>query len=349
MRALLLHEGGRHELGEVPVPEPPPGWALVRVIASSAGLFHAQMAAGMLDTDGFPRILGHEVVGEVSSVGSAAAPPEGSLVVLDAVVGCGVCEWCIRSEESICPWMRHLGIDLDGGFADYVIVPESNMFAVPAGTPAEQAVMMGSVLPASVHAALRSGAGGGDRVIVTGVGSIGMMLCQVARAMGASAVVAADVADGHLEAAGPWIDGAVNVSGLTADEAASRLREALGSPHGADVVFEAAGQTASVDAAIRAARPGGTVLLMGICDGAAAISFDHYLGEFLRRELSLVTTFGFTRRDFMIGNALYRTGNIDLSPLLGPAIPLEEVPAALAAVAEGGTGGKRYVVDVSIG
>lgn len=346
MRALLLQEGGRLELGEAPVPAPPPGWALVRVLASSAGLFHAQMAAGMLDTGGFPRILGHEVVGVVAAVSSEAAAPLDSRVVLDAVVGCGVCEWCIRGEESICPWMRHLGIDLDGGFADYVIVPESNMFGIPSDTPVEQAVMMGSVLPAAVHAALRSGVGGGSRVIVSGVGSIGMMLCQVAKAMGASAVAAADVEDSHLEAAAPWIDGAVNVSGLAADEAASRLREALGQPHGADVVFEAAGHPTSVDACIRAARSGGTVLLMGICDGAAAISFDHYLGGFLRRELSLVTTFGFTRRDFLAGNALYRAGNIDLSPLLGPTVPLEGVPAALAAVNEGGTGGKRYVVEI---
>ena len=349
MRALLLFDEGRLELGEVPVPEPPPGWALVRTLASSAGLFHSQMASGMLDTDGFPRILGHEVVGEVAAVTSEAAPPEGSRVVLDAVVGCGVCEWCIRGEESICPWMRHLGIDVDGGFADYVIVPESNVFGIPADIPVEEAVMMGSALPAAVHAALRSGVGGGSKVIVSGVGSIGMMLCQAARAMGAAVVVAADVAEDHLEAAGPWIDRAVNVSDLAADEAASLLCEALDAPYGADVVFEAAGQPASVDVSIRSVRSGGTVLLMGICDGAASISFDHYLSEFLRREVSLVTTFGFTRRDFLVGNALYRTGKLDLSPLLGPTVPLDGVPEVLAAVAAGGTGGKRYVVDVAMG
>ena len=349
MRALLMLEGGRLEMGEIPVPEPPPNWALIRSVASAAGLFQAQMTAGMLDTRGFPRILGHEIVGEVVAVTSMAAPPEGSRVVVDAVVGCGVCEWCIRGEESICPWMRHLGIDVDGGFADYVIVPESNIFGIPADTPVEQAVMMGSALPAAVHAVRRSGVGSGSRVVISGVGSIGLMLCQVARAMGATTLVAADVADDHLAAAGPWIDGAVNVSGMTPHEAASRLRDVLGAPRGADVAFEAAGRIGSVDVSIRSVRSGGTVLMMGICDGPTDISFDSYLNGFIRREVGLVATFGFTRRDFLIGNALHAAGRIDLTPLLGRTVPLDGVPEALAEIAAGGTRGKRLVVDVAMG
>ena len=348
MRALLLHEGGELALGDIPVPEPSPGWSLIRVVASAAGLFQTQMMAGMLDTGGFPRILGHEIAGEVVSTSSEAAPPAGSMVVLDAVLGCGVCEWCIRGEESICPWMRHLGIDVDGGYADYVIVPDSNVFALPAGIPVGDAVMLGSALPAAVHAVRRAGIGEAARVIVSGVGSIGLTLCQVARAMGAAKVVAADVADAHLSAAGPWIDGAVNVAGMGRDEAAARLREELGAPRGADLVIEAAGRVPSVDVSVRSVRPGGKVLLMGICHGPAALAFDDYLAEFIRREVALVTTFGFTRRDFLVGNALYGAGRIDLTALIGATVALEELPEALAGIASGGTGGKRLVVDVAM-
>ena len=106
MRALLMVEPGRQEIDDIPVPEVAPGWALIRVVASSAGLFHTQMVKGMLDTAGFPRILGHEIVGEVVEARSPASPPPGTLVVADAVVGCGVCEWCVRGDESVCPWMR---------------------------------------------------------------------------------------------------------------------------------------------------------------------------------------------------------------------------------------------------
>ncbi|MCE2530392.1 MAG: alcohol dehydrogenase catalytic domain-containing protein [Acidimicrobiia bacterium] len=348
MRALGMYEGGRLALEETPVPQPPPGWGLIRSIASAAGLFQAQMLSGMLPTDGYPRILGHEIVGEVTQVTSDAAPPEGSMVVLDAVVGCGVCEWCIRGEDMICPWMRHLGINIDGGFADYVAVPESHMFPIAPGTPVEEAVMLGSALPASVHAARRAGIRGGHRVVVTGVGSIGLTICQVARAMGATSVVAVDIADDRLAAAAPWTDGVVNVSGAEPKEAAHLVRQTLGSPAGADIVFEAAGHIDSVDLGVHAVRRGGTVLLMGICEGKTSITFDSFLRDFLSREVSLITTFGFTRQDFVIGNRLHATGNLDLTALTGETITLEQVPAALAEVAASGTLGKRLVVDVAI-
>ena len=264
MRAMLMFGEGRLEMADVAVPERPPNGALVRVRASALGLFHQQMAAGMIDTGGLPRILGHEIVGEIVEADSPATPSPGSLVVADAVVGCGVCEWCVRGSESICPWMRHLGIDLDGGFAEYAVVPESNVFPLSAETPLDEAVMLSSALPAAVHGMRRSGIAAGARMVVSGIGSIGLTVCQVARAMGATTIVAADVTGDHLAAAEPWVDATGDVSGLSPTESAEALREALGAPRGADLTFEASGHPASVDTVLRTARPGGTVLLMGI-------------------------------------------------------------------------------------
>ena len=348
MRALLMLGENQLEMADIAVPERPPNWALVRVRASALGLFHQQMAAGMIDTGGLPRILGHEVVGEIVEADSAATPPVGSLVVADAVVGCGVCEWCVRGSESICPWMRHLGIDLDGGFADYAVVPESNVFPLSADTPLDEAVMLSSALPAAVHGMRRSGISAGARMVVSGVGSIGFTVCQVARAMGATTIVAADVAPDHLAAVEPWVDATVNVSGHSPTESAAALREALGAPHGADLAFEASGQPASVDTMLRTARPGGTVLLMGIVHGAATLHFDDFLFDCIKRELNVIATFGYTRADFLLGNALYESGSLNLRPLIGPTVPLADVPAALDRIAAAGTGGKRHIVDVAM-
>jgi threonine dehydrogenase-like Zn-dependent dehydrogenase len=339
---------GRLEMDEIAMPPVPEGWALLRTVASAAGLFHTQMAKGMLDTAGFPRILGHEIVGEVVEAASPASPPPGTLVVADAVVGCGVCEWCIRGEDSICPWMRHLGIDLDGGFAEFSLVPEANIFRLPSGIPIEEAVMLSSALPAAVHAVTRAGVSTGSRVTVSGVGSIGFTVCQVAKAFGATTIVAADVSDDQLAAVAPWVDATVNVGSMDAEAAAEAMRDLAGAGHGVDIGFETAGHPASLDATIRVIRPGGTAMLMGICDGPTAISFENYLAEFVRREVSLVTTFGFTRRDFIVGNALYGGGRLTLSPLVGPTVGLDEVPGVLDHIAEHGTGGKRYIVDVAI-
>jgi L-iditol 2-dehydrogenase len=349
MRALLMTAPGRLEMEEVLAPEPPPGWAQIRVIASALGLFHSQMAKGMLDTGGFPRILGHEIVGEVVRADSPASPDPGTLVVADAVVGCGACDWCIRGEDSICPWMRHLGIDLDGGFAEYVIVPESNIFALPADINIQESVMLGSAVPAAVHAVTRAGVTSGSRVLVSGAGSIGFTLCQVARAFGATTVVAIDVSDSQLEAVAPWVDATVNASSSSARELAESVRSVAGADHGLDFAFETAGQVSSLDLTVRAIRPGGVALLMGICDGPTAIGFDDYLGEFVRREVSLITTFGFTRRDFMVGNALYLSGRLDVAPMVGKTVALDDVPDVLAEIDRDGTGGKRHIVDVAIG
>jgi threonine dehydrogenase-like Zn-dependent dehydrogenase len=348
MRALLMVGEGRLEVDDIPMPGVPEGWALLRTVVSAAGLFHTQMVKGMLDTKGLPRILGHEIVGEVVEARSPASPELGTLVVADAVVGCGVCEWCIRGQDSICPWMRHLGIDLDGGYAEFCLVPEANIFALPPGIAPEEAVMLSSALPAAVHAVGRSGIRPGDRVAVSGVGSIGFTVCQVARAFGAGTIVAADVSDAQLEAVAPWVDASVNVGSMSAEDASDAMRAAIGAPHGVDVAFETAGHVSSVDTTVKVIRPGGRAMMMGICDGPTSLSFQSYLSEFVRREVSLITTFGFTRHDFLVGNAFFAAGRLDLKPLIGPTIRLDEVPGVLDHITQHGTGGKRYVVDVGM-
>lgn len=348
MRALLMVEPGRLEMEEIPVPEVAPGWALIRVVASSAGLFHSQMVKGMLDTKGYPRILGHEIVGEVVEARSPASPPPGTLVVADAVVGCGVCEWCIRGDESVCPWMRHLGIDLDGGFTEFATLPEANIFPLASDIDLRESVMLSSALPCAVHSVRRAGVKSGDRVVVSGAGSIGFSVCQVARAFGATTIVAADVSDNQLAAVAGFVDETLNVSGMEPAEAARAVSDLAGASHGVDVTFETAGHIKSVETTIKSLRPGGTGMLMGICDGPTSLTFQNYLAELVRREVHLVTTFGYTRRDFLIGNRLYGSGRIDLTPLVGPTVGLAEIPETLAYIREHGTGGKRYVVDVAI-
>src|SRR5690606_5743418 len=103
--------------------------------------------------------------------------------------------------------------DLDGGFAEYAAVPEANMFPLPADVPIAEAVMLISAQPAAVHAVSRSGISAGDRVLVSGVGSIGATVTQVVRAFGATTVVASDVSSQQLQAVDRWADGLVEASG----------------------------------------------------------------------------------------------------------------------------------------
>ena len=144
------------------------------------------------------------------------------------------------------------------------------------------------------------------------------------------------------------MDATLNVRSMEPSEVATGLRDLAKAEHGVDIGFETAGHPSSLDATVRVLRPGGTAILMGIWGGATAISFEDYLTEFVRREVSLVTTFGFTRSDFLVGNALYLTDRLDMSPLVGPTVDLEDVPDVLVNIAEHGTHGKRYVVDLGM-
>jgi len=170
----------------------------------------------------------------------------------------------------------------------------------------------------------------------------------VARAFGATTAVAADVSDNQLAAVSPWVDATLNATGLDPTEVSAQLRSLAGAEHGVDIAFETAGILSSVNAMVRVIRPGGSTMLVGIVDGSAALVFDSYLSDFVRREVNLVTTFGFTRKDFLVGNALYLADRLDVSPLVGPTATLAEVPGVLAHIEEHGTGGKRYVVDVGM-
>jgi threonine dehydrogenase-like Zn-dependent dehydrogenase len=161
-------------------------------------------------------------------------------------------------------------------------------------------------------------------------------------------VVAADVSDNQLEAVSPWVDATLNATSMEPHEVAAGLRDLADADHGVDIGFETAGMLSSVEAIVQVIRPGGTAMLMGICEGPTSIAFESYLRDFVRRELSLVTTFGFTRNDFLVGNSLYLSGRLDLTPLVGPTVTLEEVPGVLTDIEEHGTGGKRYVVDVGM-
>jgi threonine dehydrogenase-like Zn-dependent dehydrogenase len=241
--------------------------------------------------------------------------------------------------------MRHLGIDLDGGFADYAVAPRGNVFELPTGTPLGEGVMLSSAIPAATHAVRRAGIGPGARVAVIGIGSVGLAVCQIARAVGAAEVFAADVSQERLDAVAPWVSGSVHVEGLAPEDSVARLQELAASP-GIDVAFDTAGAHDGVRTAIGVIRPGGTALLMGLIGDPVAIEFPDYMTGFMRREISIRSTFGFTRTDFLVANALYGGGRLDLRPLAGETIELEGVIDALGEIARTGTRGTRYVVRI---
>lgn len=329
-----------------PIPSPTAGTIRVKVLASAVGLLQAHLVTGRADTHGFPRVMGHEIVGLIDACGPDVTTFEtGSLVVVDPVTTCGVCRPCLVGQETSCDHKALLGFDIDGGYSEFVIVQASHAFGLPIDTPLEQAIMLASAVPTAVHIVRGANVRPGDCVVVLGLGSIGMMVCQVARAFGAIRIIGADVNPARFNDAGPWIDAAVDVGQLSVAEAADRLRNECLAPHGADVVFETAGKKQALDVTFGAVRNGGTVLCVGAIDGNQAITFADYFRDFVLRELEIKSTSSFSMSDFDLAIRLYSARRVDVRGLIGDVIRLEDVPEAIADVVKNGSPqGKRHVV-----
>lgn len=171
----------------------------------------------------YPRVMGHELSGIVVETGKDVANVKaGDHVVLDPVMACGTCRTCKRGHENVCESVKCFGVQMDGGFQDYIRVPAKQVYAVSEQIPFEEAAV---AEPFSVAANILSRAevAAGDRVAVIGAGTIGLCIVQGAKSIGAG-VLAMDISDRKLEKAKEFgADACVN----TKDTAFSSAVEAF--------------------------------------------------------------------------------------------------------------------------
>lgn len=314
---------------------PGPGESLVRVQA--VGLcgsdLHWYTDGGIGDALlARPLVLGHEVSGVVAS-----GQHEGKPVALDPAVPCGRCEVCSTGHRNLCPTVRFAGHgSVDGGLRELVAWPDAQLHALPPSiTPGEGTVLepLGVALHAVDLAHVRVGAS----VAVIGCGPIGLLLVQVARAAGAATVVAVEPLGHRREAALRY--GADVVLDPAELEPQGMFTTGISAP-GVDVVLEVVGAAPAVDLAVRAARPGGRVVLVGIPDDDVTT----FRASVARRK---GLTIAVTRR---MGDVypraidLVQRGVVDAASVISHRYPLKDVGDAFAAAAL--RTGLKVVVDL---
>lgn len=215
----------------------------------------------------YPRVMGHELSGIVVETGRDVANVKaGDHVVLDPVMACGTCRTCKRGHENVCESVKCFGVQMDGGFQDYIRVPAKQVYAVSEQIPFEEAAV---AEPFSVAANILSRAevAAGDRVAVIGAGTIGLCIVQGAKSIGAG-VLAMDISDRKLEKAKEFgADACVN----TKDTAFSSAVEAF-APGGVDVIIDAVGITPFVEKCIGLAAPFGRIVVISFDERPARIS-----------------------------------------------------------------------------
>ena len=208
-----------------------------------------------------PVVLGHEFVGRVVAAGRGTdAFPEGHRVVSGAGVSCGSCEWCTAGRTNLCRRYYTLGLQADGGLANYVIVPAGTLQPVPDGC-GDDAAAIAQPLAVALHAVRRADIRAGESVAVIGVGGIGAFIVAVAARRGARPLIAVDVDERRLQTAQTL--GATETVAVRRSDPARALLE-LTDGDGVDTVIEASGAPGGLETALASVRRGGRLVLVGL-------------------------------------------------------------------------------------
>ncbi len=248
---------------EVPMPKPMPGEVLVKVKAASIcgtdSLISgwAPWASARINP---PRIIGHEFAGEVAEAGPGVTGVEaGTRVSAESHFFCNTCYQCRTGRHEVCKNLRIMGVDTDGSFAEYVVVPASNLWFNHSDIPDNLASLQ-EPLGNAVDTVLAESVSG-KRVLITGAGPVGQMCVSVARACGASRVMVSDPSEYRLELAkrmGADIVLNPKVSHLSGPVLSATNGE------GVDVLLEVSGSAKALQEAMTLVSAGGRISLLGL-------------------------------------------------------------------------------------
>ncbi len=300
------------ELVQRPVPEPGAGEVLLRMEATSIcgtdyHLFSWDRWAQDVLTP--PIVLGHELAGRVVGVGHGVTRVrEGDLVGVESHIVDWSCAQCRAGDMHLCRNLRVIGAHVDGGFAEYMVIPETNAIESNGLDPAVVALQepMGN----AVHAAFVEPIEGRS-VAVTGAGPIGLLSVGVAKAAGASLVVATDTEPYRLELAERM--GADVVLDARAPDLVERVLEATGGD-GVEVVLEMSGAAPALSQALKFVTRGGRVSLLGIFGEPVRIDLSE---DVIQRGVRLYGIYGRLIYDsWERTQALLRSGTLDVTPII---------------------------------
>lgn len=261
-------------------PAPAPGEVRVRVRYAGICGSDVHILHGRNPFVVYPRVIGHEFVGRVESVGRDVLPQRvGERVAVDPVIACGSCYPCSIGRPNVCHRLQVLGVHRDGGFSDLLCVPAANAHPVPPGIPDAAAA---TIEPFAVAANVtnRTGVLPNDEALVYGAGPMGLMVLQVLKSVYGIRVLVADRIDERLDRASACgADAVVNTAREPLPEALRRL----GVVDGPTLVIDAVCQPAILEEAVRVAAPAGRIGMLGFSPEPSAIPQQ----ETTRKELSL--------------------------------------------------------------
>jgi L-iditol 2-dehydrogenase len=339
MKSAFSTEARKVELRDVPIPSPQAGEALVRV--RNCGVCGSDLHWFCGGFPPPPVCPGHEISGEVVDVGlGVTGLANGTRVAVEPMARCGHCAYCRNGNYQICPEFQIFGTHRDGGFAEHVLVPAYALFQLPAALDFEVGALT-EPLAVCVHGVRLGGIGIGDRVLVLGAGTIGLLSVLAARAAGATEV-GITARHPHQGAMAKRL-GATHVFATTGDGA--RQLNDWQSDCPVDAVVETVGGTAeTLMDAVGAVRRGGTVVVLGVYTSAPSFPALALVVKEVRVVGSLTYGRAGVKADFDIALATLVANAAAVREMITHRFPLAEIQSALETAADKRSGAIKVTV-----
>jgi len=321
VKTVVFYEPNRFGVEDRAIPEIGESDALVKVHAAGICGTDIHMLHGEHFVK-FPVTPGHEFSGEVTAVGSRVANlAVGDRVTIDPNIVDHSCYFCRRQEIHLCENLTAVGVNFDGGFAEYCRVPALQAYKIPDSIDLDQAAMA-EPLSCCIHGVDRANIVPGSSVVILGAGSIGLIMVQLARIAGARRIIVSEPDEKKRRLAGEF--GADSVIDPRVKDVLAEVQKIT--RVGADVVIESAGRLETAQLAVKLARRGGTVLQFGVVSPDKLVEISPY--DIFYRELTIRGSFV---NPFTHARAidLMESGQVDLASLVTHRFPLDEIGTAL--------------------
>jgi 2-desacetyl-2-hydroxyethyl bacteriochlorophyllide A dehydrogenase len=316
MHAVVCDTPGTLRLAERARPEPRNGEVVLRIRRMGVCGTDLHIFQGKHPFLEYPRVMGHELAGEVAAAGRGTRLAEGTMVYVMPYLTCGTCIACRQGKTNCCTSLQCLGVHCDGGMCEFLALPESVVFPTN-GLSVDQAALV-EFLAIGAHAARRAAIRGGERTLVVGAGPIGIATALFARARGAEITFLDPRADRLA-----FCRDVLGIGdGLQVDADTRERLSDLTRADFFDLVFDATGNAAAMEQSFGWVAHGGTLVFVGVVRTDLGFSGP----DFHKRELTLRGSRNATIEDFEEVLAAIRSGSIKVERLITHRAPLQEAP-----------------------
>ena len=339
MLQAVMTNPGKIEFREIVKPTPANDEVLIQmkrigVCGSDIHVFH-----GLHPYTSYPIVQGHEVAGVVAEVGvQVTGFNPGDKVIFMPQVTCGVCYPCRHGMYHICDNLKVMGFQTNGAAQEYFSVNVKNVLKLPEGISLDQAALI-EPISVAVHCLSRAGSIEGQKVLVLGAGTIGNLVAQVAQASGAASVMLTDVSAYKLDKAREC--GIQNVVNPDTEDLAQAILKYFG-PDKADLIMECVGVQPTITQAIANARKGSTIVVVGVFGKKPEVD----LGLVQDRELSLVGTLMYQKKDYERAIELVAAGKLCLDPMVTQRFDFKQYLQAYEAIEGSGGNYLKVMIDL---